>query len=312
MGEELKFFNIIKSISIEEGFKIQEITKNFMYRLINKDKSLIISTKSLNFNPHIISVMLRDKSSATDYLKSINIPTVEHKIFFDKSNLDDLINYYNKNFTKAVIKDNTGCLGKNVFFIENQKELIDSANIIFNKERAVTICPYENIKNEYRINTYKGDIKLIYKKEKLSIIGNGSSSIKDLIVELINDSKKTGLSYDFKGLNTRIKSLGIDTNEVLELNKKIEIDNLFKSLSKDPFNINQDKKNILTDMALKISKDLGDIPLCIDIIETDKDSDYKVLELSATLSFHNILTVYPESEQIIRPFIREVILNEFS
>ena len=119
------------------------------------------------------------------------IPNIKHELFMSMkkqkytgaiSIWSNLINRLNK-YGKLVCKPNNGTGGDEVYLVTNQAELENATNIIFTDSDAMAISPYVEIIDEYRCVVLDGKIKLVYKKKRPSIIGDGIRTVNEIIAK---------------------------------------------------------------------------------------------------------------------------------
>ena len=112
--------------------------------------------------------------------------------------------YFNMFEKNVVIKPNNGTCGNNVIHTNNIEELNKEYKKIIEKNHSICICPFYDIKNEYRV-IYLKEKQYIYKKVKPIIIGDGEKTIKELLKDFNN-------SYFSKEEN--LKNENIDINYI--------------------------------------------------------------------------------------------------
>ena len=100
-----------------------------------------------------------------------------------------------------MVKPNNESEGKGIKLCHNLKETEVAIQNLFNeKYESVSICPYYNIKTEYRSFYLNGEILLIYGKAKPIVIGDGKLSLKKLI-EALHLPNKEGVQDNLKLLD---------------------------------------------------------------------------------------------------------------
>ena len=188
------FNKIIEEICKELDIKYTYLSNKWIIKLETNNKTKFISGYKFDLNNHGIGLVLDDKNAFYETLRSMNIPACVHSILFRENNnndyakkchtKEDIINYFNKYNKDVVIKPNMGSLGDGVYHITNKEDLLEKTSKLLIDNFSISICPFYKIKNEYRIIILDNKVKLIFKKEKSKIIGDGKSSIKDLLIKL--------------------------------------------------------------------------------------------------------------------------------
>lgn len=280
-----EFHEIIKEICKEKNIKIDILSEGWIIVLQKNNKKKFIVGHKFDINNHALGKILDDKYGTYEILKLSDVPVCEHSIAYSKINKStyaikyNTLNYYIEIFNKynqdIVIKENTGTCGKNVNRIKSIEELKEYYNN--NKsEKSLSICPFYRIINEYRVIVLNNKVELIYKKELPKVIGNGKSTIKELL-ETFN------YQY-FKNINS------IELNKILKKDEEYTYNwkfNLSQG-AKANFKIDKTEKNNLMKIINKIVKNL-ELGFCsVDIIKTT-DNEYRVLEINSGIMTNNLI-----------------------
>jgi len=83
-----------------------------------------------------------------------------------------------------VCKPNVGTGGEDVDRIDNGAELEQSVLQLFQKHRAICLSPFLEIEQEYRVLMLDDECELIYAKRRPHVVGDGLSSVLELIEKL--------------------------------------------------------------------------------------------------------------------------------
>jgi glutathione synthase/RimK-type ligase-like ATP-grasp enzyme len=133
---------------------------------------------SFGNNSNSSAKLATDKCCTYEVLKSYNVPVAQHN-FIDKQNSNlDFTSKYNYD---VVVKPNKGMEGIDVLHLTNLEDIKRETNRIIRYEKSVAICPFYNIKNEYRTFYLDGQCLLTYDKKRPIVIGDGKSRVKKLI-----------------------------------------------------------------------------------------------------------------------------------
>lgn len=261
------FKEIIKEICNEENIKCKSLSKDWVIMLEKDEKTRFISGYKFDLNPHAMGLIADDKYALYEVLKSKNIPIIEHKIVYNKTNnLDYAIGcntyeyvkeYFQKNNNNIVIKPNDGTCGKNVFKVTDVNEIDTILDKIFLKNFSISICPFYKIKHEYRAIMLDGENVLLYAKHLPTVTGDGHKTIKQLLLDFNYD-------YFINKLEDSKYDVVLPKNETFEYGWKFNLSqgSIAKKLN--------DKS--LQDRLIKIAKQVcKEINLkfgSVDIIET--------------------------------------------
>lgn len=246
---------IVENICTEENIELVKFSYDWVLRLEKYGKIKYIVENKFDLNTICASQVVSDKYATFCVLDKEKIPAVKHQIVFnpntrgeyiDKSNQKDNAYLENKKDGSIVIKSNCGNSGKEVFLVSDIDKYNEVTERLFSIYDNVSVCPFYNIKYEYRCVYLDGEILLIYGKEKPYIVGDGVSTIIELI-------KKDELLYGkYVQRNERV----LDENRILKIDEKYEISWKFNlSLGAKSFIVEDEKiKNELEKLAKKARK----------------------------------------------------------
>ena len=303
------FKKIIKEICIEENIKYKSLSKDWVTMLEKDGKTRFISGYKFDLNSHGIGLIADDKYALYEVLKSKNIPVIEHKIVYNKTNdLDYAIGcntyeyvkeYFQKNNKNIVIKPNDGTCGKNVFNVTDINQVDRVLDKIFLKNYSISMCPFYKIKHEYRVIMLDGENVLLYAKYLPIVTGDGHKSIRQLLLDFNHD-------YFIDKLKDSKYDNVLPKNETFEYNWKF-------NLSQGSIAKKLDDK-LLQDKLIKIAKQVcKEINLrfgSIDIIETI-DNELLVLEVNSGVMLENYVRLNPHEYMCVKNIYRNAITNLF-
>ena len=266
------FNEMIKKIGEELNIKVTLLSDNWTKVLEKDDEIHYITGYQFDLNGHGISNIMDDKGLFYDMLKFKNIPIIEQYVIFNNYDKNKAIEYLKKHNNEIIVKANISNAGKEVFKVDNEIDLIKTIDKLFLKHYSISLCPFYKIKNEYRVIILNGTIRLIFGKEKPTIIGDGLHSIK----ELANDYNYLN---ELENINYIPKKC-----EIVELSYKFNLSRGAKSFT----NINEELKDKISNLALKVTKELGITFASVDIIDTD--NNLLVLEANSGVTLNHFIT----------------------
>lgn len=161
--------NIIKDYCETNNISLELLSSEWILKLTKNNIIKYIHGYQFDLNSSSTMLLCNDKSATSDILSLSGIPCVKHNLLLPKFNQDKLnmanilFNKYNK---KVVCKTNSGTGGKDVFLIDSLKDLSEKIEYIFSKDNYVTISPYYEINNEYRVIILDNVVRLIYSKNR--------------------------------------------------------------------------------------------------------------------------------------------------
>ena len=182
------------------------------------------------------------------------------------------------------------------------KEAETAINRIFFKNDSATISPFYESGAEYRTFYIDGEIKLIYKKQKPHIVGDGISTIGTLIEELHLPHNSI--------VKDNLKS--IDLNYVPKDGETIDLSWKFNlSGGARPVIIEKDSHyQEIEKLAIDAGKALNMCFATIDILET-KENGLMCLEINSGVCATKFLEHMPEYYDQIKNLYKDAILKMF-
>ena len=304
------FVMIINEICREEKIKVETFSYDWIFKLSKNGKYNYIYGYQFGLNAGAIQSICCDKSAASEIMTSFNIPNVEHFFFMSPvdqkyigkdGNWNALLQKLNK-YGKLVCKPNEGSGGNQVFQVENQYELENAVYKIFQTSRSMAVCPYYEIINEYRSIILNGEVKVIYAKQRPTVIGDGEHSIKGLMVEYLMGSKETVKKIEWPiGDMDRV----LDKGERFILNWKHNLGRGSNAVLVEDGDI----KMKITDIVDLLIEKLNIGFASIDIAECE--DGYRVLEINSGVMMEHFSQQSKELYKFAKEIYREAILKMF-
>lgn len=303
---------IIKQIALENDLSYEVLSCDLVIKLTKGNKIRYINGYKFGLNSHSLGLILDDKYATYELLNSLGISVCKHHILFRPTNHNsyaknynsfdycyDLFLKYNKN---VILKVNNGTCGDGVYHITTKKELKKIYNHLLKYNFSISLCPYYDIKNEYRVILLNNEIKIMYGKINPVVIGNG----KDKLIDLLKD-----FNINYFGYKTNLKK-NINYNKVLKKDEKFIYD--FKyNLSKGSIiteDIDKETKSIISKMAKDVSKKINLGFGSIDIIKTIDDK-YYVLEINSGVMIENYIKLTSDGFKKAKKVYEEAVLEMF-
>lgn len=303
---------IIKQIALENDLSYEVLSCDLVIKLTKGNKIRYINGYKFGLNSHSLGLILDDKYATYELLNSLGISVCKHHILFRPNNYNsyaknynsfdycyDLFLKYNKN---VILKVNNGTCGDGVYHITTKKELKKVYNHLLKYNFSISLCPYYDIKNEYRVILLNNEIKIMYGKINPVVIGNG----KDKLIDLLKD-----FNINYFGYKTNLKK-NINYNKVLKKDEKFIYD--FKyNLSKGSIiteDIDKETKSIISKMAKDVSKKINLGFGSIDIIKTNDDK-YYVLEINSGVMIENYIKLTSDGFKKAKKVYEEAVLEMF-
>ena len=272
-----EFHNIIKEIGQELGIKVTFLSDGWLIILEKDNKTHYINGYKFDLNNHGIGNVLDDKGLFYDAMSYKNLPTIERLSIYETYNKEEILDYFKKNNNELIVKGNIGTCGKNVYLVNNEIDLFNKMDRILLKQDSISIEPFYDIINEYRVILLNGDVKIVYGKERPTIIGDGIHTVKELAIRFNDyfvENSKTIKEPDY------IPSNG----EVIELDFRFNLSTGARLFTE----IDNELKNRVIDMAKLVANSLDISFASVDIIYT-KDNKLFVLEANSGVMMDNYI-----------------------
>lgn len=251
------FNEIIKKIGEELNIKVTLLSDNWL-TILEKDNEIhYIQGYKFELNNHGIGNIMDDKGLFYDLCQYKGIPIIEHKVIFSDYNQREVLDYFHYHDQKLIIKGNIGTCGKEVFLVNNKKDLFIKIDELLNKQFSISLCPFYDILNEYRVIVLNKKARVVYGKKRPEIIGDGVKTVYQL-------------ACDFNPFYQDKKDLISNPSYIPEPNEKVLLNYQF-NLSNGAvmfLDINDELKKQITALALFVAEKLDISFGSIDIIYT--------------------------------------------
>lgn len=297
------FNKIVEEICIEKGINCTFLSKDWLIILEKDGKRRFITGYKFDINSCGASLLSDDKFSTYTYLNNQNIPVVSEKIIYSSSNknafakdansIEVVKDYFEKYNNNIVIKQNKGTCGNGIEHITDMDTLEEVYERMSRRYYSVCLSPYYDIENEYRVIMVDSNPRLMYKKMKPVVIGNGKDDIKTL---LCNFNPKFFENKEIK------------ENRVLAENEVYQYDwkhNLCKG-AKVSMDIDEEIRKIIQDLAIRTANTIGLRFESVDIIKT-YNNEYYVMEVNSGVMMDNFIDQIEDGYEISKNIYREVI-----
>lgn len=277
---------VIESM-IFDSINMKNIYKKYNIELINN--SLKKENKIINFENHFNKInakkLSNNKIETSNLLKKYNIPVSNFYEWDNEISTSQNITIINNKLNyPLVVKYIYGEKGKDVYTDINSIEyLLNSINKLKNKNKNKIMIEEQIEGNKYRIMVLNGKIIFACHHVSPKIIGNGSSTIKQLIN---NYPINTGLSSINIINEELIKQQGYELNDVLEKSKVISVTNIISIINggKEKYIEENEIHPSNIDMFKKVNKVIGLKFSGIDYISNSLKEPYyvngKILEVN--------------------------------
>lgn len=183
MGKRM-FSTAIEEICEERGIDCKPFSGSWVYLLSRGSASTRIIGYCLGLNGHAQSVICEDKAAASDLLEDAKVPHVRH-IFLSPDDHptdeeDDPLFRLLREHGTLVVKPNVGKEGHEVQRASTSVQLVMALQGVFASSGNACVCPYVSIDEEYRAIVLDGEVRLVYRKVRPVVMGDGESTVAEL------------------------------------------------------------------------------------------------------------------------------------
>lgn len=268
------FNDIIENICHELNIKLSYTSDKWVKVLEKDNKVRYIQGYKFDLNHHGIGSIIDDKGLFYDICKIKDIPIINHYVIFKDYDKDQILNYFHQNNDILIVKGNIGTCGNEVYKVESKDELFNIIDDLLLSQYSISLCPYYEIKNEYRTIYLNKELRIIYGKEKPFVIGDGISNIKELAIKY-ND-------YYLDHM--------IDSNYIPKNNEKVILNYQF-NLSRGAkmfLDIDDELKKRIISLSQDVIKKLDLSFVSVDIVHT-VDNKLLIMEANSGIMMDNFI-----------------------
>ena len=326
-GESLVLGQILEEIADEIGASVLvepewKIAGQITFK--NGDKSYF-RYNTLDINPVGASDISKDKNFASFFLQSLGYKTISNNTFFSEAwgkaigepnrNIDAAYDYAKKLGWPVIVKPNSGSQGSGVALVYNKKEFYSAMRAIFKVDRIAIVQTFVE-GNDYRIVVLDNKIISAYKRIPLNIIGDGKSTIKQLLekkqAKFIADGRDTQIKFEDLRIKNKLKHQKLTFDSIPEKKQLVYLlDNANLSTGGDSVDITHKIHPKFKKMAIKLTRDMN-LRLCgVDLIVdgdiSNKSSDYWILEINAAPGLDHYARLGKEQIEIVKNLYKKVL-----
>lgn len=269
-------------------------------------------------------LLARNKYYTDVFLKKNKYPVVPSEIFFSESycrdnntdkGLDKAIIFAQKKQYPLIVKPNEGLQGNGVQRVENEKELRKALLRLFKDYNKALVQKFA-LGDDYRVVVYNNKFISAYRRLPLTVIGDGGSTVGELLDERILEYKDSGRKFvlEMQKIKSVLRRNKITLNSVIKRGEKLRLlDNANLSAGGYAEDVSDQIHEEYRQMAINASSDLGlrlsgvDFMIQGDISKKPKKNNWYFLELNASPGFHNFSELNKKAYERIEKLYRRII-----
>lgn len=189
-GHERTLVLLIQEIAAEQGYTLTSFSQNWILRLEKAGQVRHVFGFNFELNSATAHMLANDKAAVAAVLASQSVAHIPHRLFLnpvrasyipDNGYWDDIQAYAQEHHYAVVAKPNEGTGGLGVVKVTTQAQLERAVQAIFQKGQSLSLSPFYEIENEYRLVMLDGECVLAYSKQRPQVTGDGQSSLRALI-----------------------------------------------------------------------------------------------------------------------------------
>lgn len=309
--DERIFHVLMREVCSEMGIKIEKLSYGWILQLSKDGKVRHITGTRFDLNPEATGDIACDKYATYEVLNSQNVPIIKHVMIFNPATRSSLIGNDGIWLTVAteflkhgslVVKPNYGCEGQGVSLCHSMKETESAIQKLFKTQNSISICPYYDIRTEYRTFYLDGKVYLIYGKTKPFVTGDGTTTVGKLVEKLNLPDKSV--------VQENLKELDFDYVPVAGEKVNISWKHNLSGGAKPTILQKGELYDKIEQLAIRAGNAMNINFATIDIIETTDDNLY-VLEINSGIG----ATIFTESieggAEIIKNIYRHAVNKLF-
>lgn len=334
MVQEKTQLQMLKDLTSQYGIEMHIFKDNPIICLQKFTRQKFIHGFQFELNSDALSTICKDKGAISLILDFHRIPHVEQRAFSQpslKSSTNESVwtsiqNFAQKYNFNVVCKPNNGFSGKDVHHTRSPGELEGAVHQLLSIYSEFCISPFYDAEFEYRVIVLNNQPELVYRKERLTLVGDGRSSLKKLFLEYVSLLKAQNITNLFKSFDYSIlASNQVLSDQVLsdgeKFNLKWKHSVINASVSNNSQgtivgfdNVDHEKKKQISSLALRTARALNLFFASIDIL--DCNGEFKVIEAHTAVTMGPIIRNYGEdgyqkAKEIYDKVIRHMFdLNE--
>ncbi len=172
---ERNLVDVLKCYGARHGIAVELLAHDWIAVMSRGAQRHLVFGYDLGLNSASAAKIANDKGATYQVLTAAGLAAVEHRVFLHPRFLDflpvdgnwpNLLAAFEAFNRDAVIKDNEGTGGMEVFRVRSQTELEQRAHQLMQIARSVALAPFLAIEAEQRFVMLEGDCVLAYAKER--------------------------------------------------------------------------------------------------------------------------------------------------
>lgn len=265
----------------------------------------------LDINPQGAAAIAQDKAYTSFFLDRLGYSTPKGQTFFSDElchllsvgrNLQEGYQFARSMGLPVIVKPNDLAQGKLVAKVHNKREYLSVARRIL-RETQVLLVQRVHHGRDYRVVVLDDEIVAAYERVPLSVLGDGSSTISELLENrrqnLVKRNRKLRIDLDDVRVNRRLRRKNLSPRAVLPSGTKLFLlDNANLSEGGEAVDFTKSIHPSYRALAVEVTKAMG-LRFCgVDILTGDlgqplnnEQRNYVILETNASPGLENYAAI---------------------
>lgn len=306
------FLDALRSVAEKHDLGFESFSHDWIVQISDPKSGRLCNIFGYTFdaNPAAAAEICREKAATSVVMARHHIPNIDHEVFlnpaceFTESYVPKTGNWVNiqalvtKLGFPVVLKPLKGTGGVGVFRAYNWREVEAAVHKLFDAEYGLAISPYKKIVDEYRCIMIGKDCKIMYRKVRSHIVGDGTSTVHQLLqVRLASISDHQEL---LKAMRAMSEMRPQDLAEVPKIGEQVPLQwkhNLGQGATVD-LNIDSGMKQQLSDMAVRTVNAVGMNFCSVDIVVVGSvDKEMMVMEVNSGVMMDSFIGLLGDDGQ---------------
>ena len=284
---------------------------------------------TVDLNPVGASDIAKDKDFANFFMQDMDYPIVPNSQAFysprwakaigSRQSINAAYHHAVKIGFPAVLKPNSGSQGDGVTVVHNKTEFYQVANAIFRQDR-IMLVQSKLTGKDYRIVVLDDEVISAYQRLPLSVLGDGKSTIKQLLCqkqkEFVATQRDTRIKFNDPRILSKLKRQKLSFRSVLKKGEQVFLlDNANLSSGGESIDVTDSIARGYCQLAVSLTKDMG-LRLCgVDIMIggsgdiSDFHDDFWILEINAAPGLDHYSRSGEEQSKVVEQLYTKVLIQ---
>jgi len=281
---------------------------------------------TIDLNPVGASDIAKDKNYADVFMSQLGYPTVPYsRTFFSNEwaeaikahgrKIDDAYRYAQTLRFPVIVKPNSGSQGSRVALVHNRREFYRAMRAIFKHDNVALVQKHVSGK-DYRLVVLDNKIISAYERIPLNVIGNGKSSIRQLLETkqrgFVASKRDTEIKLDDPRIAIKLTRQNKNLQSIPAKGKCVYLlDNANLSTGGDSTDVTGEVHPGFRKLAVQLTKDMGlrfcGVDLMIDGDISRIPGTYWILEINAAPGLDHYSRAGEKNAKIVENLYLEVL-----